>query len=167
MSKKTFIIILVVILLIFAGYLLFYGKKSYQPPVTTAPDELTVPTTPAPASPTTPTAPTADPTKPAEEPAQPPIITYTNSGFSPNPLKIRIGTTVTFKNNASKGMWVASAMHPTHKVYPTTGGCIGSTFDTCGEINPGASWPFKFNIVGNWKYHNHVNPSHFGAIIVE
>ncbi|MBI4427304.1 MAG: hypothetical protein HY569_02380 [Candidatus Magasanikbacteria bacterium] len=94
-------------------------------------------------------------------------ITYTGSGFSPAMLKIKKGETVIFKNQSAESMWPASAMHPTHAVYPTTGGCIGSTFDACQNIQPGSSWLFQFNIVGNWKYHNHLNPSEFGAIIVE
>ena len=29
------------------------------------------------------------------------------------------------------------------------------------------SWPFKFDIAGNWKYHDHLSPKNFGAIIVK
>lgn len=94
-------------------------------------------------------------------------IYYMGTGFIPNPLKIKVGETVTFKNNASRPIWVASGVHPTHTVYPTTGGCLGSTFDSCADINPGESWSFKFDFVGSWKYHNHLNPSDFGTIIVE
>ena len=64
-------------------------------------------------------------------------------------------------------MWPASAMHPSHKEYPTTGGCLGSAFDACKGVKPGESWPFKFDIAGNWKYHDHLNPKNFGAIIVQ
>lgn len=94
-------------------------------------------------------------------------IIYSDAGFSPDPITIKKGSTVIFKNNSSANMWSASAMHPTHTVYPTTGGCIGSTFDACKGIVSGEVWSFKFDIAGSWKYHNHLNPSHFGSIIVE
>ena len=64
-------------------------------------------------------------------------------------------------------MWTASAVHPTHRAYPTTGGCLGSTFDACKGVQPGASWSFRFDIAGTWKYHNHLNPNNTGAIVVE
>lgn len=94
-------------------------------------------------------------------------IYYANNGFTPSPLKIKVGETVIFKNDGSRPIWVASAVHPSHTVYPTTGGCIGSTFDSCADIDPGKSWSFKFDFAGNWKYHNHLNPTDFGTIIVE
>lgn len=94
-------------------------------------------------------------------------VYHTDSGFSPNPLKIKVGETIIFKNDGSRPIWVASAVHPTHNVYPTTGGCIGSTFDSCADIEPGKSWSFKFDFMGNWKYHDHLNASDYGSIIVE
>ncbi|KKR70275.1 MAG: hypothetical protein UU13_C0009G0004 [Candidatus Nomurabacteria bacterium GW2011_GWB1_40_7] len=95
------------------------------------------------------------------------IVTYANGGFSPNSLMVKKGDIVTFKNQSSQSMWVASAMHPTHLTYPTVGGCIGSTFDACQGIQPGGSWSFKFDISGTWKYHNHLSPSDTGVIVVE
>ena len=95
------------------------------------------------------------------------VITYTDDGYSPSDLEIKAGETVVFKNESSQSMWPASAMHPTHKDYPTTGGCLGSAFDGCMGVQPGDSWSFKFDIAGNWKYHDHLSPKNFGAIIVK
>ena len=95
------------------------------------------------------------------------IITYTDAGYSPSPLEINIGDTVVFKNGSSQSMWPASAMHPAHKDYPTIGGCLGSTFDACKGFLPSESWAFKFDIAGDWKYHDHLNPKYFGAVIVK
>jgi plastocyanin len=95
------------------------------------------------------------------------IVTSTSAGYSPLTLTIKKGDTVTFKNESSKPVWTASAVHPTHKVYPTTGGCLGSTFDACVGIKSGESWSFKFDIAGTWKYHDHLNAKNFGAIVVE
>lgn len=95
------------------------------------------------------------------------IIIYTDNGFSPTTLTVKKGSSVDFQNNSQGSMWIASAFHPTHTAYPTTGGCIGSTFDSCSAIASGGSWSFQFDIVGSWKYHNHLNPGRFGTIIVE
>lgn len=103
----------------------------------------------------------------AGEQKQEVVITYTDSGYSPASVEIKTGTKVTFKNQSSVKIWPASAMHPTHAVYPTTGGCIGSTFDACREVAPGDSWSFVFDIAGSWKYHDHLNPGRFGAINVK
>lgn len=95
------------------------------------------------------------------------VINYSNTGYSPNPLRVLVGATVVFKNESSRAMWPASAIHPTHTGYPTTGGCLGSTFDACRGVQPGDSWSFKFDVAGNWKYHDHLKPSVWGTIIVE
>src|SRR3989344_5290729 len=95
------------------------------------------------------------------------VITYTDAGYSPSVLEIKEGETVTFKNGNSQSMWPASAMHPTHQDYPTTGGCLGSTFDACQGVQPGGNWSFKLDIAGNWKYHDHLSQKCFGAIAVE
>jgi len=101
------------------------------------------------------------------------VLAYTDSGFAEKTITIKSGTTVEFKNQSSRGMWPASAMHPTHTVYPDSDIKKCGTaeeegiFDSCGEIAPRESWSFTFNEVGEWGYHNHNNPSHFGKIIVQ
>lgn len=95
------------------------------------------------------------------------VVTYSDSGFSPASLTVKKGDTVTFKNTASDNMRVASNPHPIHNGYPTTGGCVSSTFDSCNNITPGQSWSFKFDITGSWGYHNHLNPSEGGTIVVQ
>jgi len=101
------------------------------------------------------------------------IITYTDAGYSPSLITIKKGETVTWKNESSNLMWTASAMHPTHKVYPGTdiSACGTQTllpmFDACAGVASGQSWSFTFNNVGTWGYHNHLNSSKFGKVIVE
>jgi plastocyanin len=95
------------------------------------------------------------------------VVTYTDTGFSPATITINKGDTVTFENIASNDVWVASNPHPQHNGYPTTGGCIGSTFDACGNISPNNSWSFKFDITGSWGYHNHLNHTEGGTVIVK
>lgn len=103
----------------------------------------------------------------SEAPAGENIITLTDAGFSPSTLTIKKGETVVFKNNSSGAMWVASAMHPTHDVYPIKGGCVSSIFDQCEAKVAGGSWSFKFDIAGTWKYHNHRNSDQFGMVVVK
>ncbi len=95
------------------------------------------------------------------------FISYTDNGYTPSAIIIKAGEEVAFKNDSSKTMWPASAMHPTHAVYPATGGCLGSTFDACAGIQPGDAWSFIFDIPGAWKYHDHLSPTYFGVITVE
>lgn len=94
-------------------------------------------------------------------------IGITDGGFSPTELKIRKGDTVIWTNKNNKSSWPASAMHPTHGVYPEKGGCISSTFDACKGLDLGETFKFVFNQVGSWKYHDHLNPTYTGGIIVE
>lgn len=101
------------------------------------------------------------------------IITYDDNGFSPSTLTVKAGTKVTFKNNSSGDFWPASAMHPTHEKYPgssiTKCGTSAATtiFDACAGVAQGASWAFTFKEKGSWGYHDHLNASHYGKVVVE
>ena len=86
------------------------------------------------------------------------VVTFTDNGFSPSPLTVAVGTTVTFVNESSKGMWVASAVHPTHKVLPG--------FDQLKSTARGGMYEYTFTKVGTWNYHNHVAPQDTGSVIV-
>ena len=55
-------------------------------------------------------------------------------------------------------MWVASAVHPTHQLLPG--------FDRAQKRVSGGTYDYAFVKVGTWKYHNHVNPSDTGAVVV-
>ena len=102
------------------------------------------------------------------------IIQITQEGFSPSPLTIKQGDTVIWENNtASTTRWPASAQHPTHTVYPGSGIEKCGTaeqpniFDACGGVGPGESFSFTFNEKGEWFYHDHLDPTKFGQVIVE
>ena len=100
-------------------------------------------------------------------------ITYTDQGYSPASVNIKKGDTVAWKNECLKDMWPASALHPTHTVYPGSGITKCNTaeqpaiFDACASINPGSSWSFKFLQAGSWKFHDHLSTTNFGTINVE
>lgn len=149
--NKTIITVVIVAVIILGGYFLL--KDKYQPTSAVLPASTQQIVS----------QPSVDQTPAAKEN----VVIYTNAGYSPATLKIKKGETVIFKNQSSQSMWTASAMHPTHQVYPTTGGCLGSTFDACKGVQPGDSWSFRFDIAGTWKYHNHLPPINTGTILVE
>jgi len=95
-------------------------------------------------------------------------ITYTDSGFSPREVTVKKGKSVTWVNDSSRDMWPASAVHPTHGAYPedVPGQCLGSSFDACTGHANGAVWTFTFNQVGQWRYHDHIDASKTGTVIV-
>lgn len=94
-------------------------------------------------------------------------IEITASGFNPGTLTINAGETVTWINKGSSQAWPASAVHPTHKSYPETGGCLGSKFDACKRLKQGETYSFTFNQKGTWSYHDHLNSGSIGTIIVQ
>ena len=94
-------------------------------------------------------------------------IEITSDGFSPNPLIIGMGDRVTWINKDTVEHWPASAIHPTHEVYPESGGCIGSKFDACRGLKEGESWSFTFNEKGEWNYHDHLTTGLYGKVIVQ
>ncbi len=120
------------------------------------------------------TEPVAEETAPADEGV---MVEITTEGFSPNSLTVTSGTTVKFVNTDSneRQHWPASAMHPTHEVYPGSGinKCSAAKrgevqiFDSCDPLRLGESFSFTFNEKGEWKYHDHLRPSSTGTIVVE
>ncbi len=101
------------------------------------------------------------------------IIRITERGFEPMILEVPRGAKVTFVNESANPSWPASDLHPTHRLYPGSGieKCgtpeQANIFDACRGLEKGESWSFVFNEVGEWPYHDHLNPSLTGKIIVK
>lgn len=154
MSKSTLAILVIIVVLVVAGIYYFARSNgsSGNGNIYSAPADNT---SNAPAAPN------------ANMPATQNVVSYTDNGFSPKTLTIKKGETVVFKDAASDDVRIASNPHPLHNGYPTTGGCVASTFDSCQNITPGSSWSFTFDLVGSWGYHNHLNPTEGGMIIVQ
>lgn len=97
-------------------------------------------------------------------------VTLTANGFSPQTVTIKKGGSVTWTNEGAGGMWVASAKHPTHTVYDGTS--LNEHCDTASTVVPldqcdsGGAYTFTFDKAGSWNYHNHMNASHFGTVVV-
>lgn len=108
-----------------------------------------------------------------EEAAADNTVFYTDDGFSPKVLEIGVGEQVTWVNKSSGDMWPASAIHPTHMVYDGTSleeHCAegaGPTFDACEPLGELLEWSFVFDKPGEWKYHDHLQPTHTGTVIVK
>jgi len=86
------------------------------------------------------------------------VVQMTNDGFNPSEVTIKQGETVEFENVGTNDHWPASAIHPTHEVYPE--------FDPKAGVAPGESWSFTFDKVGEWKFHDHLFLSFTGKITV-
>jgi len=155
MNTKAIVTIIVVIVIILGAWFLLRGED------TVAPTEESG-TTQQPAQ-------TGD----ADNEAEARVVTYTNSGFSPATVTVQQGGSVTFLNSSTGSMWVATALHPTHTVYPGSSLALCGTaqastiFDACTNIPPGGSWTFTFTQIGSWGYHNHAQVSHTGRVVVE
>ncbi|MGE5541056.1 MAG: hypothetical protein ACM3TU_02100 [Bacillota bacterium] len=163
---KIALAIIIAILVIGGSYLLFVHKT--QAPVTNP--ALEGSDTSAPLETTNPNPP-VDSTGATSQVVTPVTVTYTDTGFSPKTLNITVGTTVHFVNNSSHGMWVASAVHPTHAAYDGTTlqqHCSnGSSFDECTSTGKSGSYDFTFTKAGTFNYHNHVLANDTGTIVVK
>ena len=100
-------------------------------------------------------------------------VMYTSTGYVSQTYSVKAGDTVTWVNQSTNPMWPATAVHPTHTVYPGSGIAKCATaeesviFDACKPIAPGEEWSFTFTEKGSWGYHDHLSPNYRGTITVE
>ena len=87
------------------------------------------------------------------------VVTYTDTGFAPSPFTVSKDTTVTFVNESSRGMWVASDVYPTNQLLPG--------FDALSAVPKNGTYEYMFVKVGTWRYHNQVNPADSGTVVVK
>ncbi len=86
------------------------------------------------------------------------IVVYGPNGFAPATTTVKVGSIVAFTNETASSMWVASDVHPTHSLLPG--------FDALKSIGKGETYEYTFTKVGTWKYHNHMNPTDTGIVVV-
>ncbi len=86
-------------------------------------------------------------------------VRYIDGGFMPSQVTVKSGGTVEWINEGNMLMWVASTPHPTHTDLPG--------FDQRIAVGQGQTYAFTFTKAGTWKYHNHINPTHKGIVVVE
>jgi len=75
----------------------------------------------------------------------------TTTAYSPSPLTVSVGTTVTWTNNDTT----------THNSTGDNG-----SFST-GSIGPGSSASFRFQSAGSFVYHCTIHPGMVGTITVQ
>ncbi len=97
------------------------------------------------------------------------LVTFDGDVFEPSEITVEKGTRVRFLNESDVEVWPASAIHPTHSIYPekSESDCLGSSFDSCRPILRGEFFAFTFDVAGEWRYHDHVRAYKTGVITVE
>lgn len=80
-------------------------------------------------------------------------VTISNFTFKPDPVTVKVGTTVTWTNNDSAAHTAASDSGQ------------GATFDT-GNLSQGKSGSYKFDKAGTYKYHCGIHNYMMGTITV-
>ena len=85
-------------------------------------------------------------------------ITLTEDGFSPREITIKAGDKVVWVNNSGARATVDSSVHPTHRDYPKL---------NLGIFEDGEEHSLVFDEAGTYNYHDHLNASKFGTVVVE
>jgi len=85
-------------------------------------------------------------------------VTVTNIGFEPQTINIKAGQRIVWTNKSGGDVTVNSDSHPTHLLWP---------FLNLGQFADGSSVSEVFEKAGKYTYHNHLNPSQTGTVIVE
>lgn len=93
-----------------------------------------------------------------EDAAEEATITLTQKGWSPATLTVKAGQVVTWVNNSGQDATVNSDPHPTHTNYPPL---------NLGNFSDGQALSLDFPKAGTYGYHNHLDPSQTGTIIVQ
>lgn len=149
MSNKVLIAVIVIIILVGGGFLLFSRNYTATPRPVPSQNTQTF---------STPTTNTQQATSPTQAQQGQNTIIYTSSGFSPASLTIKAEITVTWINNSGSDLSVNSNPHPIHTNYsPLNIGAIGDR----------QSKSLIFDKPGTYGYHNHLNPSQTGTIVVQ
>ncbi len=86
-------------------------------------------------------------------------VVYSGTAFFPAAITLNKGDTVIFKNESNKSFWPASNDHPSHLLY--------KEFDPGKSIRAGETYSFTFMKVGTWGFHNHLEPSQTGVVMVK
>lgn len=85
-------------------------------------------------------------------------VIYSDSGFTPSEVTVKVGQKVDVTNNSSGVVQFNSDPHPTHTTFPIL---------NINNISPGETKSIVFDKAGTYKYHNHLNASERGTIVVE
>lgn len=85
-------------------------------------------------------------------------VSLTLTGFSPKTITVKAGTKVVWTNSSGQAGNVSSNLHPTHLIYPAL---------NLGNFEGSQSVSLVFDKAGTYGYHNHLNTTETGTIVVE
>ena len=86
------------------------------------------------------------------------VVSVTDTGFEPQSVTVKAGSKVVWRNKTNATANVSSAKHPTHLEYPPF---------NLGNFERGETVSLVFTEPGTYNYHDHLNPSKFGTVVVE
>jgi plastocyanin len=89
-------------------------------------------------------------------------ITYNDDDFSPHCVKVTSGTSIIWNNDSDSEIQVATDPHPSH-----TGNREVSNGEFELTVPAGGKATSTLKTTGEHDYHNHLQPSATGVIIVE
>lgn len=98
------------------------------------------------------------PTQEVAEPTEKTTVMVTASGFEPKTLTVKPGAQVVWKNTSGAAVTVNSDAHPTHLLWP---------FLNLGKFDDGTSVSVVFEKAGTYTYHNHLDTSMTGIVVVK
>ncbi len=87
------------------------------------------------------------------------LVLVQNGKFVPATITVKKGTEVTWVNKDPDSCWIASDPHPIHTGY--TG------FDSGKGMKQDETYKFTFQKTGTFGYHDHLNITDTGKVIVE
>lgn len=149
MNRNGIIAIVVVVVIVLVGGVLLFNRKATQP-VQPSPTRVVAHTSQLAA-----TSPTSEG---GTTQATANTVTLTGSGFNPKTITIQAGETVVWKNESGQEATVNSDPHPIHTDYPPL---------NLGQFKNGGSLQLSFPKQGRYGYHNHLNPSQTGTVVVQ
>lgn len=86
------------------------------------------------------------------------MVTYSSSGFDPETVTVKTSGQLTITNDSSSELQFNSNPHPIHTVNSEL---------NIGTISAGESKSVTLNKTGTFGYHNHLNSSQTGTIVVK
>ncbi|MDA1209097.1 MAG: hypothetical protein O2904_03650 [bacterium] len=87
------------------------------------------------------------------------IRLISSTEFSPREVFIDRNDSVTWITDTNDLFWPASDVHPTHELL--------STFDAGNPLKAHQSYTYTFKDVGDWTFHDHLNPMAIGIVHVK
>lgn len=154
MSNKGLLVLIVAVVLVGGAYFAYkYSNNTNMPGSTATPStsqNITSPGTDS--SQMAPTASASGDTMAAA------VVSATSSGYQPQTITVKAGTKVTWTNASGAMSNVSSDPHPVHTDYPPL---------NLGGFANGESASLLFDKPGTYKYHNHLNATQRGTVIVQ